>query len=704
MTGNMLVFYDSTTDIDILVDQVSKNPPRLDARDVEVVRAAKAAEGEVWSPRLLPYQDWSTRVEVDGCGEGADRGGVDGDLLVVGALGMGLADDERERLLARAAEQRRGDAAAASPGRMDGGLRGALRVRQDEDGYALVGVDLHRLAQAAGRDDGLVVRLPAFVDGVPVVRVTAEAFARRLVQGVGVRVLAVPDTVESVGAGAFLALSAQRIHLGRGVRVLGEQPCDLAGVSPRLARRTYSVDVRNPRFSARAGSLFADGGAELLFLASPYAAHAALPDGVERVGAAAFAAGCEPPSVVDVPTMLARVDSKAWDDAVWRCPQRTAAHRALAKRDVRLAGPRAVEHDGCWYDFDDEGAVLVAGPPAPTSVSKRFAVEAAVRAAAVRGQGAEDDGSPAHADGASSAGTASQPASAPKDALVLPREVEGRPLVRIGVRALPFAPETLVVPDTVRVIERDNACRGTKRLVLPEGLRSIGAHCFWSRTLEGPVPIPASVRAVGEGGFEYAVCRLEHTGSVVHVSADQLLSCFVGEPLDAASSGGGEGAVANNRPDAAAAHPAFGGEEGATPEEKASVWEDASLLVPFDFEHYDELLRSGKNLPDRLGAVLHRLAVPYRLTSETQAALVGYLREHEREAQERVAREGDRALVETLVDAGFIDERTFDRQIELLRAANRTDCVIYLMEEHRKRTASSSREGGAPSARERFAL
>lgn len=151
-------------------------------------------------------------------------------------------------------------------------------------------------------------------------------------------------------------------------------------------------------------------------------------------------------------------------------------------------------------------------------------------------------------------------------------------------------------------------------------------------------------------------------------------------------------------------HPAFGNEEGATPEKKASAREGASLLVPFDFERYDELLRSGKNLPDRLGAVLHRLAVPYRLTSETQAALVGYLREHEREAQERVAREGDRALVEALMDAGFIDERTFDRQIELLRVANRTDCVIYLMEEHRKRTDSSNREGGVPSARERFAL
>ena len=113
-----------------------------------------------------------------------------------------------------------------------------------------------------------------------------------------------------------------------------------------------------------------------------------LPAGIERIGPAAFAAGCEPPSVVACPATLARVDAKGWDDAVWLCPPEAPAHRALAARGVRLAGPRAAELDGCWYDFDDAGAVLVAVPPAPTSVSKRFATAAAVRAATLRGQSA----------------------------------------------------------------------------------------------------------------------------------------------------------------------------------------------------------------------------------------------------------------------------------------------------------------------------
>ncbi|WP_080799373.1 leucine-rich repeat domain-containing protein [Arabiibacter massiliensis] len=651
MTGNKLVFHDVSTDLDTLVEQLSKNPPSLDARDVEVVRAARAVDGEVWSPQLLPYESWAAHTAE------ADAGGTDGDLLVVGSLGMGISDEEREELLAQAAQRAAAEAAEADAGgrkRMEGGLRGAIEVREDVDGYALVGFDLRRFAEAAGCDDGLAVAVPAAVDGVPVVRIAAEAFARRRVQGVGVRLLVVPDTVRVIAANAFLALSAQRIHLGCGVRVLGEQPCDLAGVSPRLQRRCFSVDAGNERFSAREGSLFADEGRTLVFLASPYPARVDLPADVERVGASAFAQGCEPPSVVSCGSGLAHVEAKTWDDAVWLCPAAAPAYRALARRGVRLAGPHAVEQGGCWYDFDEAGgAHLVAGPPPPTSVSRHFASAAAERAAALRGQGERADIPSPGEVAAQAAGAAA--AADTGDLLALPRAVEGRPLERIGVRALPYAPAALVVPDTVRVIERDNACRGTRRLVLPEGLERIGAHSFCSRILEGPVPIPASVRSVGEGCFEYAVCRLERTGAVVHVSADQLLSCFLDDPADG---------------------------------------------IPFDFARYDGLLLSGKNLPDRLGALLHRLAVPFCLADEARATLVARLREQEAEAMRRVAREGDRQMVEALVDAGFIDERTFDRQIELLRACNRTDCVLYLMEWHRDQGGPTK----PPSARERFAL
>ena len=548
MMENTLVYHGAHAPIEELLDHAIKNPVRLDARDVEVVEAARAVEGEVWSPQLPAYRAWAAEGEAGDVAGGAGR---EGDLYSAGALWMGEFDE----LLAQAAERDAADAQETPRARMEEGLRGAVGVRQVPGGYALTAFDLRRFAAAVGQSDDLAVLLPAYVDGIPVVRVASSAFAD----------------------------------------------------------------------------------------------------------------GCEPPAVVDCSAALARVDSRSWDDAVWRCPVEAPAYRALRKRGVRLAGPAAVELEGCWYDFDAEGAVLVAGPPKPISVSRRFAEQAAVRAVAVRGKDeVADDAdvcalSPAAAaaeaatefaasgEAGSTVGYVSASAS---DVLALPRQVEGRPLVRIGVRALPFAPASVVVPETVRIIERDNACRGTKRLILPEGLVSIGAHCFWSRKLEGPVLIPASVRSVGEGSFEYAVCRLSHVGAIVHVSADQLLTCFL---------------------------------------------TDASDGVPFDFGRYDELLRSGKNLPDRLGALLHRLAVPYRLADDMRSVLVSHLRGYGREAQERIAREGDRNMVEALVKAGFIDDASFDRQIELLRACNRTDCVAYLMEHHRAQAKPTS-------AKERFAL
>ena len=214
-------------------------------------------------------------------------------------------------------------------------------------------------AAAVGQSDDLAVLLPAYVDGIPVVRVAVEAFARRFVQGVGVRLLVVPDTVEHIAANAFAAMSAQRIHIGRGVSQLGEQRCDLTGVSPRLARREYSVDAGNARYLARRGNLFSDGGRELVFLASPLR-RAREP--ARWGGARGFVGVCRrlrAPVVVDCSAALARVDSRSWDDAVWRCPVEAPAYRALRKRGVRSgrgrqpsswkdAGTTSTRRARCW--------------------------------------------------------------------------------------------------------------------------------------------------------------------------------------------------------------------------------------------------------------------------------------------------------------------------------------------------------------------
>ncbi|RKI97152.1 hypothetical protein D7W09_01080 [bacterium D16-34] len=676
------IAYQSSTDNSYeLLKQAHKATYELSQSQVNIVDGGKAIEGEVWAPQLEPYEDWAK-----GPSEGFEQG-TDGDLYPVGVLGMGISDERREELVERAKLvrhhlQNQGadatnpscaaanadtgaafdssafDSSAFDSSAFDKELQSLFSVRHDNEGWALCGVNLRRIAELLDAREGLVVVLPSSIGGVPVVRIAAEAFARRLVQGVGVSLLVIPDSVRSIGAGAFGALSATCVYLGADLEVLGEQVCDLAGVSPRLCRREYAINPQNKTYYVDNGSLYKRGeeGDELVFLASPYPEQITISDSVTQIGSAAFAQGCEMPRVVRCSKRLTRVIAKTFDDAVWICPACAPAYHQLYRRGVRLAGQHALEQDGCWYDFIDGEAVLVAGPPAPASVSKRFSEAAAVRAAVIRGENDRDE-VPSLSEEVNAAVADFIAPPQPTDLLMLPKNVSGMPLTRIGVRALPHAPATLIVPDSVRIIERENACRGTVSLTLPEGLQAIGEHCFWSRTLQAPVEIPASVTSVGQGCFEYAICRLGQTGAIVHLSADQLLSCFLVNPRDG---------------------------------------------IPFDFARYDELLTSGKNLPDRLGGMLHRIATPFRLTETTRDTLVRMLLERKREAMERVAQEGDVTMVEQLAHAGFINAETFDQQIELLRVRNRTDCVLFLMEWHRRQReltcAESSTSEFVPSA------
>ncbi|MBD9214430.1 MAG: hypothetical protein EGQ22_02910, partial [Senegalimassilia anaerobia] len=290
-------------------------PVSLAADQVREVSPGRSQAGEVWSPQLLPYQSW----EGGSVRAGQVDGDADGDLLAAGSLGMGVDDDARARLLAMAARQEGvgGSAAVDVPDEQDAP---AVSVQREEAGYALVGFDLRALAQAAGVQSGLAVVLPSFVDGVPVVRIAPGAFARRLVRGVGVDVLVVPDTVQRIGAGAFSALPGRHIHLGAGVRAGGAQACDLSGVTPPLERRTYSVSGENEHYQAQDGSLLSADGKMLLFCAPPYEERYSLPDGVEVVGETAFAQGCEPPHVVSATACLQHVRAKQWDAALWMCP------------------------------------------------------------------------------------------------------------------------------------------------------------------------------------------------------------------------------------------------------------------------------------------------------------------------------------------------------------------------------------------------
>ncbi len=702
-----LVFHDSETDLDVLIEQAHKNPHTLEASDVTVIDGGRAIAGESWGQKLAPYQSWT-----QGPAKGFESG-TDGDLYPVGVLGMGLDEDRFNQLLDQAKGLGGGvelSGGAAVLEKRAQGLAGAdlIGVRRDKDGYVVASVDVRGMAEALGVTKDLVIELPAFIDGVPVTRIAAEAFARRHVQGIGVRLLVVPDTVRNIGANAFLALSVGFIHLGAGVEHIGEQRCDLAGTSPRLAGRAYGTSPENPRFFARNGSLFeraaskapaataaeaaghgeaaesasaaenpaaaaSEAPADLVFHACPYGEAEVVPPFVRNVRAAAFAEGCQPPSLVRCGAALRRVEAKTWDDAVWICPPKAPASALLSRRGVRLASENAVQVDGCWYDFANDGAALVAGPPKPASVSASFARLAAARAAGVReGDAARATLSPKEAAAKAAyefaaAGQAGVPvedtATFVGEVLSLPAAVADKPLVRIGPRALPWAPATVVIPPTVRVIERENTCKSTLHLVLSEGLQEIGQHCFCSRKLQEPVRVPRTVRWIGPGSFEYAQVVLGDGALVAHVSSSQMDSCFWPEP---------------HAGDAAA---------------------PSAVSALFNLAAYDDQLLRQSRLPDPMGALLHRLASDVPLDDAIRKTLVRQLQSDalREKAMEAVAREGSRHTVERLLKAGFIDDATFDRQIELLRRANRADCVAFLMEQRHEQPKPTS-------SRARFAL
>ena len=653
MAAPSLVFFDDASDIDALITEAKTNPRNLAVEDVEVATAGLAHEGEIWSPQLLPYEEWVSEHSSEKSAAPEMYEAHEIGLINWGMRGMGISDEKLNTILEATLENNdlaRPESSAVLAPRFnksegeDVTIRDIISVREDTGGYALTGFDLKTLVRSTNQqDDEYVVVLPSSIGGVPIVRITAEAFARRNVQGVSVRVLIVPDSVKRIDADAFASVSTGHIHIGAGVEHMGDmQSCDLAGVSPRLGSRAYTVDPDNQHFTSHNGNLLNKEETKLLFIAPPYDSRIEIPEGIEEIGAVALCAGCEPPHVVYCPESLQRVAAKGWDNAVWICSPSSRVGIALTSRNVRLASKNVVELDECFYDFDDNGALLVAGPRPPKSVSQRFAEAAAAR----------------HAGMADQLPSAAIKAKIPpaRTMLTFPREVNGAPLVRIGVRALPHAPETVVFPDSVKIIDRENACKGTKRVVLPEGLEIIGAHSFCSRTFDGAVNIPQSVHFVGEGCFEYTVCRLAHTGSVVHISADQLLSCFC-----------------------------EAGEDG----------------IPFNYEKYDEILLSGKNLPDRLGALIARASDPHEAPAKIMSSLVENLKERGKDARKRVAQNGDREQVAALLRNGFINDETFDEQIEYLRACNRADCVLYLMEEHRRRHGGEEKRA---SSRSRFAL
>lgn len=637
MVENNLLFADGDTALSELVERALASKPSLPP-SLLVDQSRSDGPQKAWEEETAAaHATWDSPRITSG-------GSTKGDLMSSGSLNMGMNEEVLHELMSDIELER--ETVCPPPRRAvsrPSALENVFSAVECEDGFKLTGINLHRFADNTGIRRDVVVNVPASIGGTPVTRLGSGCFARLKTRGIAVRAIIVPESVTYIEDGAFSHASVDLIYIGRGVARLGSHPFDMSSASPRSKRRTWSVHPENEAYlrldrAAQSGcaGIATRDGKRLVCGDAPCEADLRLPDGLEEVDVGAWPQGCPAPSCVRYPPSLRQVESATFDRSLWIGGDAPAV-RQLRRRGARIASPLAVHLGEAWYDFDGDEAALVCGPAVGLSVSQKFATNA------IRKLEGEHAIVP-------SAATASGVSRLDGHAKVFapPRTIEGRTLRRIARNAVQHAAETVTLPPTVRRIEDGNAFKRTRNLSLPEGLEVIGAHCFCSRELEGIVQIPASVRSIGTGSFEYAVCRFAVNGTIVHVPADQLLNCFIG-----AGSGHGEATL-------------------------------PAGAAPFDFARYDAVLEGGKNIPDRLGALIHRLETPVELSETTKRTLLEKLEGYGDAALVRIAQEGSLAQVAKLYESGFIAGGRFERQIELLRRHNRIDCVMYLMDQHAK--------------------
>ena len=111
MSGNTVVFRDATSSLDDLIARAQENPVHLMLADVTIEEPGHPIEGENWRPQLAPYKPWVHDAALD---ETEELDGTDGDLLIVGALGMGISDEERMGIIGSAVRGEEGEGPTAS--------------------------------------------------------------------------------------------------------------------------------------------------------------------------------------------------------------------------------------------------------------------------------------------------------------------------------------------------------------------------------------------------------------------------------------------------------------------------------------------------------------------------------------------------------------------------------------------------------------
>lgn len=621
-----LVFSDVNTPISKLISAAEAQEFRLLSKELIINNNSSQSDGTIWSPQLDSYKEWIShhdKIQELGFRQAAKEDQENAstkpyDLLSSGSLHFGSAEGYRQKIIEEALKPKKNEEKLVQKNMHNfEDLQAGLIFKEEADCFVLSELNLHALARYLGTNKDIVIMLPDFIDDKPLREISANACIRRNSQGVQVKLLYLGDELKKVAQGALSSIQCEHIHIGKKLIDFKAQAFSRSNYADKKQALEISVNDANPNYMLVDNYLLTQDETELIYAAEPsepYPSRLELPSSIRIIHPHSFIEDAILPELVVCPPLLEAQKSKALESALWVCEKDLAMYETLRMRGVRLASHEVIKEKGCYYDVDNDFAALVLGPRPPLSASKKFA-----RTQANKLQNQSFKPNAAQAD----------------QTLSLPSSINAKPLKCIKTGALLSAPKTLIIPDSVEIIEDQNLAKGLERLILSRNLKSIGEKCFCSRSISNLIDIPASVHSIGEASFEFCKIRFEQVHTIVHISQDQMKSCFI---------------------------------------------EAKEGELPFNFRAYDEILISNTYLPDKLGALLSRLAGDYPLDKAVEEALVNQLLSQRERVYEKVAQSPDSKLIDALIQSGFIRKSTIDELLNVLQRYNRKNEIIALMD------------------------
>ena len=474
-----------------------------------------------------------------------------------------------------------------------------------DSGYTIGVINLH----AYIRDNNLpntnvILRIPQTVDGIPVTRIASGAFMKWLSYDTLVHLLDCPEGMESIAKDCLSPLSVENIYLPSTLTQLEPQVLSV-GTHAQIQRTVrFFAHPDNPIFSTHEGSLYTKDFTTLHYAAFPYKDTVRLHENTRHITENAFVQSDLMPHFISCPPYLEDTKDFVSKDTIWLRDEDSTFAAFIDGRNMYGACHTFFEEDGDFFDIINKNEARL-----------------------IRSFSHEDE-------------------------LRLPAQVHGCTLKHIGPYALPKRVKRLDIPVTINTIAHDNACPALQRLILHDGITSIGERCFTSRMIENAIFLPQSLKRVGNASFPRCTCR------ICAENCDVTIPDY----------------------------------------EHTHLFGRTDML--FDFDRYDLQLTSIRAPKTRVDAILDRLNSVHPVSEEVMPEIIKSLRQTKKLVMQQVAHKATVSLIAILINHEFYQDDMADDQITLLQEMHKPDCVARMIQyKHQKQAATPK---ARPSSRFAF--